>query len=423
MVRLSLLILFSLTSSSSASPTFQPVAPLTGRTMGRKVENGKGLVERSPRGLERRLEWEEEGVVVKSQVGSLRGKVSSSSSSSSVTTFALQTSGGASPPSSSDDKSDKPQQPVVTVCSFLLFYALNIMYNITNKRTLNLLPHPTSVAVLQLLTGSLVYLFTVLVGLNSRPVLPPSKAIASKYLFQASLSHLLGQTLTVLSLSSAAVSFTHIVKSTEPVFSSAALYLYTGKTLPLPVYVSLLPIIAGVGFACVADLSFSLPSLVYAAASNLFFGVRAVTSKLVLNLDAADPTFSLGGPGGTYGVVTLLATLLGLPLMLLSDLPALIADLRSQSEVSSTFRLLLLSGVYHYINNEVMYRCLSAVTPITLAVGNAFKRVFLIVSSVVVFGTQVSRNGWIGSGVACVGVGGYGVVKERCERRGKEGEK
>jgi solute carrier family 35 protein E1 len=290
------------------------------------------------------------------------------------------------------------------------------MYNISNKRTLNLLPHPFSVSVIQLLVGAAIYLVSIPLNLNSKPILPPSGTMARKYLKHASISHLIGQIFTVLSLSAGAVSFTHIIKSTEPIFSCLASIAYTGQILPTPVYLSLIPIIGGVGFACVNDLSFSLPSLLYAALSNIFFGVRAVSSKLVLDHDKKDAAWSLGGAGGAFGAVTLIAAIIGIPVMLATDLVPFLDALTSHPDSMNVLHLLLISGFYHYINNEVMYRCLSTVTPITLAVGNAFKRVFLIVSSVVVFNTKVSTNGWLGSAIACAGVGGYGIVKEKYDR-------
>ena len=45
----------------------------------------------------------------------------------------------------------------------------------------------------------------------------------------------------------------------------------------------------------------------------------------------------------------------------------------------------LLSGLFHYLNNEVMFLALDNVHPITLAVGNTAKRVFIIVASLVRF--------------------------------------
>ena len=149
--------------------------------------------------------------------------------------------------------------------------------------------------------------------------------------------------------------------------------------------------------------------------SNLFFGARAVSSKLVLQKSGKE----MGGAGGVYGVVTCAASAVGIPVMLATDFQPFLKALSELSSPGPVLHLLFISGFYHYVNNEVMYRCLDAVTPITLAVGNALKRVFLIVSSVIVFQTQVSVQGWVGSAVACAGVCGYGVVKEKCKQMQK----
>ncbi|GMI19746.1 hypothetical protein TeGR_g10352 [Tetraparma gracilis] len=321
--------------------------------------------------------------------------------------------GGASPRASLTSPSSLSS--LSTPLSFLLFYALNINYNIANKRCLNQLPHAASVGAAQLVVGAATYLLSLLLRLNIVPVLPPRDSRAASLLGQSALAHLAGHTLTTMSLGAGAVSFTHIVKSCEPIFSCLALYLYTGQVLPTPVYLSLLPIILGVSFACLNNLSFSVPSLLYASFSNVFFGARAVTGKLVLNESAAASSWSISGSGGYYGAITLASALLSVPVALACDGRGLHAALSALPDAAllPALRLLLLSGFYHYINNEVMFRCLANVTPVTLAVGNAFKRVFLIVSSVVVFKSEVGLNGWVGSGVACAGVAGYGVVKEK----------
>lgn len=64
----------------------------------------------------------------------------------------------------------------------------------------------------------------------------------------------------------------------------------------------------------------------------------------------------------------------------------------------------LLSGLFHYLNNEVMYLTLNRVTPVTLAVGNTMKRVFIIAASVIVLGNQVGTKSIVGSAVAISGV-------------------
>ena len=70
------------------------------------------------------------------------------------------------------------------------------------------------------------------------------------------------------------------------------------------------------------------------------------------------------------------------------------------------------SGLFHYLNNEVMYLVLSNVHPITLAVGNTAKRVFIIAAGVLVFATPVSLQTAIGSAIAIGGVFVYSLAKQ-----------
>jgi solute carrier family 35 protein E1 len=57
--------------------------------------------------------------------------------------------------------------------------------------------------------------------------------------------HATGHSLTNVSFASVSVSFTHTIKTLEPVFSSIGSYLVNGQVYSLPVYLSLIPIMAG----------------------------------------------------------------------------------------------------------------------------------------------------------------------------------
>jgi Triose-phosphate Transporter family len=63
-----------------------------------------------------------------------------------------------------------------------------------------------------------------------------------------------------------------------------------------------------------------------------------------------------------------------------------------------------------------MYLALSNVHPVTLAVGNTMKRVFIMVASVLVFRNPVSTQAGIGSAVGIGGVLLYSIVKAISER-------
>lgn len=62
------------------------------------------------------------------------------------------------------------------------------------------------------------------------------------------------------------------------------------------------------------------------------------------------------------------------------------------------------------------FYCLNAIHPVTHAVANTLKRVFLIAASIIVFGHQLTPVGGAGSVVAIVGVLLYSLAKQKYAR-------
>lgn len=63
--------------------------------------------------------------------------------------------------------------------------------------------------------------------------------------------------------------------------------------------------------------------------------------------------------------------------------------------------------------SEVAFYCLDAIHPVTHAVANTVKRVFLIGVSILVFGHKLTPLGSIGSAVAIGGVLLYSLAKQK----------
>ncbi|CAM8879349.1 unnamed protein product [Rhodiola kirilowii] len=74
-------------------------------------------------------------------------------------------------------------------------------------------------------------------------------------------------------MSKVAVSFTHIIKSGEPAFSVSSLTVPPRRAFPLPVYLSLVPIIGGCALAAITELNFNMIGFMGAMISNLAFVV------------------------------------------------------------------------------------------------------------------------------------------------------
>jgi solute carrier family 35 protein E1 len=148
-------------------------------------------------------------------------------------------------------------------------------------------------------------------------------------------------------------------------------------------------------------------------ASNLAFALRANFSKLSMNVFKSENNKSMT-PANIYGVVTILSFLLLVPLALLWEAVDLTPTWRVAMEKVEGKDLvwqIFLSGLFHYLNNEVMYLALDNVHPITLAVGNTAKRVFIIVASLLVFRNPISGVGMVGSAVGIGGVLLYSLTK------------
>lgn len=203
----------------------------------------------------------------------------------------------------------------------------------------------------------------------------------------------------------------------EPFFSAMVSGFYFKKWMPPQVYATLIPVVGGVGYACLKELNFSWLAFGAALSSNLFFALRAVVSKSALQSGSAAGT-NLSAPN-MFGLVTMAAFFISIPVALIqegSSFMSLWAGALDQVESKAQLiRAIFVSGLFHYLNNEVMYMALGSVHPVTLAVGNTMKRVFILVASVLVFRNPVSVQAGIGSAVGISGVLLYSLTKQHYE--------
>mmetsp|Transcript_19446 Transcript_19446/g.45130 ORF Transcript_19446/g.45130 Transcript_19446/m.45130 type:complete len:384 (+) Transcript_19446:103-1254(+) len=285
---------------------------------------------------------------------------------------------------------------------FALWYLFNIAYNIYNKQALNVLDFPWTIATIQMATGILYFAPMWILGLRKAPKLNFSEL---KTLFPIALCHTGVHVGAVIALGAGAVSFAHIVKASEPVVTCLMNYLFLGQVLPLPVYLTLLPIIGGVAIASMKELSFTVLALASAMLSNVSSSARGVLSKKTMsgkaigeNLDAQN----------LYAVLTAMSTLVLVPTMLAIEGTGFFTafkDIVAAGDFTnkSLAVLLGLGGASYYAYNEVAFLALGKVNPVTHAVGNTIKRVVIIVASVVAFKTPMSTGSIIGSSIAIAG--------------------
>jgi len=302
-------------------------------------------------------------------------------------------------------------ETLTTGSFFALWYLFNIGYNIYNKKALNALPIPWTMALLQLAVG-IPYCFALwITGLRKAPKLNSDNV---KALIPISLGHLGTHIGAVISLGAGAVSFTHIIKASEPVVSAALSAVMLGAVYSPITYLTLIPIVGGVALASLKELSFTWIGFWAAILSNVSSALRGILAKTSMS----------GGVGenmteaNIYGVLTILATIFLLPVSLLVEPPKVVMASIAAAKASGLtagylWKQSMLAGAFYYLYNEVAFLALGRVNPVTHAVGNTIKRVVIIVASVVAFKTPISTLGVVGSSIAILGTLLYSLAKSK----------
>lgn len=340
------------------------------------------------------------------QMSAAMAKSSINDALKSPTSLALSASGGADAAPAEEGNLTETLQ---TGSYFALWYLFNIGYNIYNKKALNVLAFPWTIATIQMATGIFYFAPLWLLGIRKAPKLSFDEI---KTLIPIAFCHTGVHIGAVIALGAGAVSFAHIVKASEPVVTCALNFLLLGQVLPASVYATLLPIIGGVGIASMKELSFTFLALGAAMLSNVSSAARGVLSKKTMsgkqigeNLDAQN----------LYAVLTAISTVILIPFFLAFEgtkfIPAFNALVASGDFTAKSLATLLgLGGATYYAYNEVAFLALGKVNPVTHAVGNTIKRVVIIVASVIAFKTPMSTGSIIGSSIAIAGTLMYSLA-------------
>jgi solute carrier family 35, member E1 len=297
---------------------------------------------------------------------------------------------------------------------FAVWYILSIGFNIYSKRALNLAPNLAwTTCCMQMALGLGYVLPLWSLGFRDRPKLSvPEIGRLVPVAVLHSLVHIGG----VISMGAGAVSFTYIVKASEPAVSCLLSAVFTGALLPLSVYLTLLPVMGGVALASVSELTFTWKSFNYAMLSNIASASRGIVGKRAINKRLGKSMT----PSNLYAVLTIMATGLLMPLAWMiegSVWKSGFESLATSGTMAGYCINTVLSSFCYYGYNEVSFMALDNVSPVSHAIGNTLKRVFIILSSMLVFGNKMDVRGITGSTLAVGGVLLYSLEKQRHAKR------
>ncbi|KAK9706440.1 hypothetical protein RND81_07G124700 [Saponaria officinalis] len=287
---------------------------------------------------------------------------------------------------------------------FATWWGLNVVFNIYNKKVLNAFPYPWLTSTLSLAAGSLM----MLVSWVTKVADPPNTDFEFwKSLLPVAVAHTIGHVAATVSMSKVAVSFTHIIKSGEPAFSVLVSRFLLAETFPLPVYLSLFPIIGGCALAAVTELNFNIIGFMGAMISNVAFVFRNIFSKKGMNGK------SVSGMN-YYACLSMLSLLLLTPFAIAVEGPQVWAAgwQTAVSQIGPNFVWWVAAqSIFYHLYNQVSYMSLDQISPLTFSVGNTMKRISVIVSSIIIFHTPIQPVNALGAAIAILGTFLYSQAK------------
>ncbi|XP_050371294.1 triose phosphate/phosphate translocator, chloroplastic [Argentina anserina] len=295
---------------------------------------------------------------------------------------------------------------------FFMWYFLNVIFNILNKKIYNYFPYPYFVSVIHLGVGVVYCLLSWAVGLPKRA---PMDSTQLKLLIPVAACHALGHVTSNVSFAAVAVSFTHTIKALEPFFNASASQFILGQSIPLPLWLSLAPVVLGVSMASLTELSFNWLGFISAMISNISFTYRSIYSKKAMtDMDSTN----------LYAYISIIALFFCLPPAIIVEGPQLLkhgfADAIAKVGLVKFVTDLLWVGLFYHLYNQLATNTLERVAPLTHAVGNVLKRVFVIGFSIVVFGNKISTQTGIGTAIAIAGVAIYSFLKAKIEEEKRQ---
>ncbi|CAL5409611.1 unnamed protein product [Camellia sinensis] len=279
---------------------------------------------------------------------------------------------------------------------FATWWALNVVFNIYNKKVLNAFPYPWLTSTLSLAMGSLIMLISWATRIVEAPKTDPE---FWKSLFPVAVAHTIGHVAATVSMSKVAVSFTHIIKSGEPAFSVLVSRFLLGESFPATVYLSLVPIIGGCALSAATELNFNMTGFMGAMISNLAFVFRNIFSKRGMKGKAVS--------GMNYhACLSIMSLLILTPFAIAVEGPQMWAAgwQTALSQIGPNFIWWVVAqSVFYHLYNQVSYMSLDQISPLTFSIGNTMKRISVIVSSIIIFSTPVQPINALGAAIAILG--------------------
>lgn len=302
------------------------------------------------------------------------------------------------------------------------WYAGNTLYNVYNKKASKMIHAHWFVACAQLVVGMVWSAIMWGSGMRKKPNLTAADITAC---IPIGLFACVAHATSVLAMGVGAVSFAQIVKACEPVFAAVVgLLLPPLDVKPMLAYLMLVPIVGGVGLACVKEgkgIDINMTAFIFASIANFAAALKGKFGKSVTGALKGDKNKNMDS-ANVYAVMNIISFIFTVPMVVMFEG----ATLREEWEHAAAehgadvvAKNIALSGFFYYIYNEFAFAFTAQVGAVTSSVLNTAKRVIIIGVSAVIFQEPMERNTIVGSAIAICGTFAYSLASKKAPAKKK----
>jgi len=213
------------------------------------------------------------------------------------------------------------------------------------------------------------------------------------------IATVIGHTLTQISLEFIQVSFTHTIKSLSPIFTLFMAYFVLGDSCNIYMVLSVIPIVCGVLLSSSVELNFNLIGCGSALLSCFTFCFQNIYAKLIVEKKQIDPFYLLLHSNAG-------ASLLLFLLALAFEWTSMADFTNAHLVVLDSKAIFLICGVgfFHFIQSISAISFLAMASSVSYSIANTFKRVFVIILSIIYFGNEVTLVNYVGILLSVIGI-------------------
>ncbi|CAG7730047.1 unnamed protein product [Allacma fusca] len=299
---------------------------------------------------------------------------------------------------------------IQTIVTFVAWHAISAGHNILAKVILNEFNYPLTVTATQFLLTTL--LIWPVVGFHWVDMSQKNNESMSKrywlvWLLPLAVGKVITTTSSQWSLAKLSLSYVHTVKASQPIFTVAFIRIAFQKKQTGLVYLSLIPILGGVGLASYSEDTFNISGFISVLIATSSFALQNIYNKQLLS-ETNMHSFRL------VLILSQLSLLLFAPIWLATDFRTILDQIlanNAQINWLKVFGLLLADGILSFVQTLLAFVFLSLVSHLTYSVANATKRIEIILGGIIILHDHASVFKVIGMCLAVSGVFFYTFAK------------